>query len=218
MKTQKLFLYPALFIYLVVAYFWPIVGLAALICMLAPVIWAVFQGRVWCGNYCPRGNFYNLFKTHTIPPKWLISRITRIAVLAVIMTVFVVRLVLSWPDAAAIGRIFWQMVLITTIVGAYLATRYSARTWCMICPMGTLAAAVSPQQGPQIVPSGRCVSCQKCTKVCPMHLPIHEYAKAGRAVDESDCIKCGDCVTACPLNTLSLTRQGEGKKISVASD
>ncbi len=34
-------------------------ALAAVICMAAPVFSAVFKGRFWCGNLCPRGNFYD---------------------------------------------------------------------------------------------------------------------------------------------------------------
>ena len=28
---------------------------AAVICMVAPIIVSVFNGRFWCGNLCPRG-------------------------------------------------------------------------------------------------------------------------------------------------------------------
>ena len=35
------------------------IGLIALICMIAPIVVAIFKGRFWCGNLCPRGNFYD---------------------------------------------------------------------------------------------------------------------------------------------------------------
>ncbi|MGV2686171.1 4Fe-4S binding protein, partial [Clostridium perfringens] len=35
-------------------------AIVAIICMLAPTILALAgKGRYWCGNYCPRGNFYD---------------------------------------------------------------------------------------------------------------------------------------------------------------
>lgn len=52
-------LYWILLIYLVLGFFYPIIGLLALICMIAPVAFAVKRGRWWCGNACPRGNFYD---------------------------------------------------------------------------------------------------------------------------------------------------------------
>ena len=52
-------LYWMLLAYLVIGWFYPVVGLLALICMIAPVAFAVRRGRWWCGNACPRGSFYD---------------------------------------------------------------------------------------------------------------------------------------------------------------
>lgn len=49
-------LYWILLGYLVAGYFWPAIGFIAIICMIAPVAFAVRKGRWWCGNACPRGN------------------------------------------------------------------------------------------------------------------------------------------------------------------
>src|SRR3712207_8880794 len=53
--TKGYALYWILFVYLVVGFFYPIIGLLALVCMVAPVAFAVKKGRWWCGNACPRG-------------------------------------------------------------------------------------------------------------------------------------------------------------------
>lgn len=47
-------------IYCVVGIFYPLIGLAALICMLAPSVVSIFRGRMWCGNFCPRGSFNDI--------------------------------------------------------------------------------------------------------------------------------------------------------------
>ncbi|MDF2572003.1 MAG: quinol dehydrogenase rane component, partial [Sporomusa sp.] len=52
-------MYWLFFAYLVVGYFYPVTGIVALICMLAPVLIAPFKGRQWCGNYCLRGSLYD---------------------------------------------------------------------------------------------------------------------------------------------------------------
>ena len=43
-----------LFLYLIVAYLVPEVGVIAIICMVGPVAMAVGKGRYWCGHFCPR--------------------------------------------------------------------------------------------------------------------------------------------------------------------
>lgn len=52
-------LYWIIIAYLVIGYFFPVVGLLALICMVGPVLMSVWRGRYWCGNICPRGNFFD---------------------------------------------------------------------------------------------------------------------------------------------------------------
>lgn len=52
-------LYWILFAYIVAGWFFPVVGWLAIICMIAPVAFAVKRGRWWCGNACPRGSMYD---------------------------------------------------------------------------------------------------------------------------------------------------------------
>lgn len=52
-------LYWIILAYLAIGYFYPVIGFLAIICMIAPVAFAVRKGRWWCGNACPRGNFYD---------------------------------------------------------------------------------------------------------------------------------------------------------------
>ena len=61
--TKGYDLYWILFAYLAIGYFYPVIGLLALICMIAPVAFAVKRGRWWCGNACP-----SIVKILTSPP------------------------------------------------------------------------------------------------------------------------------------------------------
>lgn len=54
-----------------------------------------------------------------------------------------------------------------------------------------------------------CVSCKKCTKTCPMSLPVNEMVLANRMTD-SECILCGNCADGCPKDAI---RMGFGKVV-----
>ncbi|SFO89512.1 4Fe-4S binding protein [Prevotella sp. tf2-5] len=57
-----------IFAYLILGWFFPVLGWAALICMIGPVLTSVWKGRFWCGNVCPRGNMYDRLLSKYSPP------------------------------------------------------------------------------------------------------------------------------------------------------
>lgn len=189
--------------YLLVGFFFfPALGLLALVCMLAPVLLAPFKGRYWCGNYCPRGSLWDEVFSKINPsrkiPAWARKPSFRYGVLALIMVLFTWQMINAWPDLNAIGMVFLRVIFITTLIGVFLAIRYSPRTWCSFCPMGTMASLFSRGKNPIRVASS-CVSCGICAKACPMDL---EPYKKGELFADPDCIKCGICVEKCPKNAL----------------
>ena len=58
-ETPGLPLYWIIIAYIILAWFSPVIGLLALICMIGPVVTSIFKGRWWCGHVCPRGNMYD---------------------------------------------------------------------------------------------------------------------------------------------------------------
>ena len=68
-KTPGLPLYWIIIAYIILAWFFPVAGLLALICMIGPVLTSIYKGRWWCGNVCPRGNMYDrLYKVRQVHP------------------------------------------------------------------------------------------------------------------------------------------------------
>ena len=67
--TPGLNLYWIIIAYIIVGWFYPVVGLIALICMIGPVMTSIWKGRWWCGHVCPRGNMYDRLLSKYSPHK-----------------------------------------------------------------------------------------------------------------------------------------------------
>ncbi len=203
-----------LLVYLVVAFFFPVVGWLAFICMIAPVALSVFRGRYWCGNYCPRGSFYDrviskISRHKTIPP-FLRLVPFRIFMVLFIFAMFGVQMYLAWGDWAKMGGVFWNIIFVTTLVGIVLGYLYSPRAWCTFCPMGSLSAWVASRKAKpsfeNIHVADSCVLCKKCAKVCPMQLKPYEAKGVEAGMMDPDCIKCGVCIPKCPKGSITMRR------------
>jgi ferredoxin-type protein NapH len=144
MKTfYKKYTWLLLLSFLLIGAFYPIIGSVALLCMSAPVIVGIFRGRKWCASACPRGNFHdNILKKFSLnisKPNILKSNTFKSVFLITILSIFLIRITLAWGNFLEVGKIFVSMIFITTLVAIVLGTIFHQRTWCSICPMGTLA-------------------------------------------------------------------------------
>ena len=213
--------YWILFIYLVLAWFYPVVGLVAIICMVGPVVTALRRGRYWCGHICPRGNMYDRllsrYSPHRPIPRFVRSKGFRIFMVVFIFSMFGLQLsqarwseggLAMWGD---IGRVFWTIILVTTVVGVVLNFIYAPRTWCSFCPMGTISSWVAPRRAPlpkrftSVHVDNACgMKCKMCARVCPMQLTPYDARGEVIGYLHPDCLKCGKCVLACPTKIMTL--------------
>jgi NAD-dependent dihydropyrimidine dehydrogenase PreA subunit len=92
------------------------------------------------------------------------------------------------------------MCLVTTTAALVLAVTYASRSWCGICPVGTVAAKVGGEKLPLRIASS-CRACGICEQACPMQFAIAVHRQAG-ALPHRDCLKCSTCVKACPSQAL----------------
>ena len=188
-ETPGLPLYWIIIAYIILGWFFPVIGLLAIICMIGPVVTSIFKGR-WC---------FRLFMVFFI------------------FTMFGIQLsFVPWSEGglpmwAGIGKVFWTIIVMTTIVGVTLSFIYAPRTWCSFCPMGTISNWVAPKKAPlpkaftNIHVSSACqMKCKQCARVCPMQLT--PYDSRGEVIGylHPDCLKCGKCVLACPTKIMTL--------------
>lgn len=186
-------------------WFYPPLGFLLLGCMAGAVGIAFYRGRAWCDWMCPRGSFFDLFfskiSLKKIIPPFFKSKATRSFMLGLIFVVLGTQLYLARGDLYGMGRAMVLVLSVTTTVGILLALVYHPRTWCYICPMGTLGNWVSKGKKPLLV-GGSCTGCKACAKACPMQLKPYEHAVRG-LMEDRDCVKCSSCVATCPHKALT---------------
>lgn len=186
-------------------------ALAAIVCMVAPIIVSVFKGRFWCGNLCPRGSFYDhvvsKFSNNKKVPRFLKSNLFRAVMVVFMMSMFSVGIYKNWGDLYGLGMVFYRIIVVTTVVGIVLSLFYNHRTWCNICPMGTIASVISRfRKSKKVLQiSSGCVSCKICEKKCPLGIVPYEYKS--NILSHPDCIQCGKCVNVCPKKAIGYTRK-----------
>lgn len=209
-KFYKKYGYFILLFFLIASLFDMRLAIAAIVCMIAPILFAFMgKGRYWCGNYCPRGNFYDNVLSKFSPkkkvPKFLKSVGFRIFMVALIMFNFTMGIYKNWGNPAGIGMVFYRIIVITTIVAILLGFFYHPRTWCNFCPMGTLSYLVAKFKGRKthLEVNNTCVSCGLCTKTCPMGISPKDYK--GTQVTDPNCIFCKQCVYKCPKDSIHLS-------------
>lgn len=198
--------------FLLIGAFYPLVGVIAVVCMMAPVAVAFFKGRLWCGHFCPRGSFNDTLlaksRKHKLP-QFVTSGWFRLTFLVMMLSAFGVQLASSWGNWAAIGFVLWRMVLITTLLTFILGLYYPARTWCRVCPMGTMAgyvANIRPLRNriKQVtLRAEQCIDCKVCNRSCPIAIDVHGAKQTGKLTD-SNCLKCAACVNKCPKKALHI--------------
>ncbi len=54
--------------------------------------------------------------------------------------------------------------------------------------------------------ASRCVQCGVCGHNCPVGIPVRDFARVGKVVDDARCIQCGQCIEVCPRGTLRWSR------------
>jgi len=196
--------------------FVPKTQISAVILMSLVFLLALLFGPVFCGWVCPFGAFQEwlgkigkrLFKkryNHFIPPKVdRVLRYLRYGVLVWVLTVTAVSGALLFANLDPYHALFkfWTgtvalpalILLVVITIGSF----FVERPWCKYaCPYGALLGLFNKIRIFKICRNSEtCVSCQKCSRSCPMNIDVCR----DETVTSLSCISCYECTSArnCP--------------------
>ena len=209
-KTRRLkqaILGTAFLLLLGAGWVYPLVGYFIPACMLLGIGLAAFRGRSWCDWFCPRGSFEDALVARISRGRWIpeVLRRTpvRLGVLTLLMGLLAFQIIRLWPDPWAIGGAFILLLTITTALGVVLGVLYQQRTWCYLCPIGTMSNWVGKNRRPLTLTAESCAECHLCAKNCPMQLRPAALKDQPAMAHRGDCLKCSLCVDSCPTAALA---------------
>lgn len=210
----------------------PKLGLLVILIMAGLTATAFFNGRYWCGNFCPHGSLFDVIispiSQNRKIPKFLRSKTMITLFFIFFMYNFskkIVRVSSLWGSynfLDRLGFVFVTTYLMVLIVGGIFALLVNPRTWCQFCPMGTLqkfsyklgsslGIAKKTEKKITVCHIDKCHTCGKCSRVCPFQLTPYLEFSDNNQFDNINCIKCSTCVENCPAGILSLETQKDAR-------
>lgn len=186
-----------------------LLSILALIWFCAPLITALFFGRVFCGGVCPLGTVQDVLGYHARRKRSIISpaveNILRLGTYAVLVATLYYAymqqtiLVCEYDPFVTIFRLTATTTMWIVSGSFLLLCVFISRPFCrFLCPYGALLSLVTrcSWRKRQIDPSA-CAKCRLCTKSCPMNCIQNNQ------INFSDCILCGRCLKSCRKNAIT---------------
>jgi len=215
---------------------WP-EGLALTGAGILALAYALFGGRLYCAWVCPVNLLTDLAlflrrKLGLTEKTLLLSRRTRLWVLAAVLAVSAITGTVAWEAVNPITGLYRALLFggsFGLMAGAavfLLDLAAGARTWCgHLCPVGAFYGLLGRFSLLKISALNRraCDDCGDCYRVCPEpHLltPALRGASRGIAplIASADCTVCGRCIDVCRKDVFAaglrskletMSRQGE---------
>lgn len=173
---------------------------------VAKIFGPLVFGRGWCGYACWTAMILDLlpYKTLQEPRKKLgfIRYITFIISFVFVSSLFLMQIgnlerIMFW--SFLIGNILYYAVGITL---AYICK--DNRAFCKyICPITVFLKPMSYFSMVRVkCDKEKCVSCNKCKRVCPMNVDMTDNTR--KRENGTECILCMECIDKCPKDALKL--------------
>jgi ferredoxin-type protein NapH len=175
--------------------------------MVAKIAGPFLFGRGWCGYACWTAMVLD-FLPYKIPQQPRVRKFEKIRYLLFLISLaFVGGLFLAQVQNLE-TIMFWSFILgnvIYYIVGIVLAyAMKDNRAFCKyICPITVFLKPASYYSLTRVtVDLDKCITCNKCKKICPMNVDMLDNRRS--RLNGTECILCMACVKSCPKNALKM--------------
>jgi ferredoxin-type protein NapH len=196
---------PIVFVVIGLGWKYPILGFTVPLVIILAIIFGFLKGRYACGNFCPRGGFFDriiaLISRKKEIPLFLRTMKFRWAIFVLLMGFLSFQISKNPSNWEHWGHAFWFMCTFTTGIGLVFGILIHPRTWCSFCPIGTLQNAVGGSKFQLTIDANACRECKVCEKSCPIGIHLIDYKQSG-VISNRDCLKCSECRGVCPKDVL----------------
>ncbi|SEF52249.1 4Fe-4S binding domain-containing protein [Caloramator fervidus] len=127
--------------FIILGYFYRILGLFGIICMTMPLYHALRgRGKIHCSHYCPRGSLLGKFLKHisfnNTLPNFMRSKTFKNILLILMISLLSLALSHSHGHIPKIAFAIYRFMSLSLLVGIIIGIIFKPRSWCQICPMG----------------------------------------------------------------------------------
>ncbi|WP_228723342.1 4Fe-4S binding protein [Desulfosediminicola flagellatus] len=196
-------------------YFYPLLGLVIVGMIAVFMNIALFRGRYFCGWFCGLGGVFERILSKVSLNKPMLPLFTkkwfRWLMFGLMMSLLGSRLYMSGSDPELIGSTFRMMWIVSLGFATAFGLILKPRTWCTVCPMGTMQGLISKNTYLLRVDQGKCKECGICKKSCPIETDPGALKAEGQ-VPSLDCMRCSNCVVNCPTKALSFGSEQKSMK------
>ncbi len=205
-----------------------ITGLAAGYITLSVAVFAgqfissLIFGRLFCGWICPAAGLNEACQhvnNRIINRRW--PHLVRWIIFAIWFGVLILVTLISkkvpslnlWYMTESIVSVsepirfamYYTVIAAFLLLNLVLGRRASCHTICWMAPFMIGGDRIGrllhlPQYKIRTSPEA-CISCGRCSKNCPMSIPVQSYVAKG-IISDPDCMLCGECIDICPCHVL----------------
>lgn len=193
------------------------------IVFMSLLIFSVFFGRAFCGYLCPAGGLQECVarcNDKSAKQGWRnkIKYVIWILWISAIVVTFIlgknhvtIDPFFMTDHGISVTEIhnyiiYYGVLLILVLPSLIHGRRATCHYLCWMAPFMVIGSSIGRfLHVPQLhveASAADCISCNRCSKACPMGLDVAHMVKEGRNSKCTECILCGACVDECPKKVL----------------